>query len=103
METAQDRMRLDHFNQPQMSIVLSYKSRIKRAAEEGLLIFIKYGLALILAFFALQYMTSIISGASNGTNSPLYLNELISKGYLPKAVNGVIQPMGEQNATPVTK
>ena len=102
METAQDRMLKEYEdsvrNLGQSSIKLTYKQRLKLAMEEGLLIFTKYGLALILAFLALQFLTGIISGSRNGTNSALYLNELITKGYLPKAENGVIPVRGEGNA-----
>ena len=102
MSSIQEEM-LNEFKEKERSYY--FRNRLKRAAEEGLLIFIKWALVITLAYVALQYGTGIISGASNGTNSALYLNELISKGYLPKAVNGVIQPMtnGEQNATPVIK
>lgn len=85
---------------------MDFKDRLKQAAESGLLIFVKWGLALILAFFTLQFVTGIISGSNNGTNAVLYLKELQDKGYLPKVVNGTIPPkqeptVGMQNATPL--
>ena len=81
-----ERAQVGHFHKD------SYKNRLKRAGEEGLLIFIKYALVLVLAFFALNYLTSVISGAANGTNAVLYLTELQNKGYLPKVVNGQVPP-----------
>lgn len=68
----------------------TFKRRLKKAGEEGLLIFTKYALVLVLAFLAIQYATSLISGANNGTNSAIYLNELQNKGWLPKVVNGQV-------------
>lgn len=74
----------------QMSIVPTFAQRLKRAGEEGLLIFVKWGLVLVLAFLALNYLTSVNSGAANGTNAVIYLNELQNKGWLPKVVNGQV-------------
>lgn len=71
---------------------MSFKDRLKKAAEEGLLLFAKYGLVLLLAYFALAFGTNIMSGSVNGTQSALYLNELQQKGWLPKVINGQIPP-----------
>lgn len=84
----------------QMSIVPTFKTRMKYAAEQGLLLFIKYGLVLILAYFALTFGTNVVSGAANGTQAILYLVELQNKGYLPKVNNGVI-PEKTNETTPV--
>lgn len=81
--------------QEQTQPVYSFKQKLKKAGEEGLLIFIKWGLALILAFLVLQFGTQIVSGSINGTQSALYLNELQNKGYLPKVVNGQVPPKAE--------
>lgn len=80
-----------------------FRQDLKNAAEQGLLIFVKYGLALILAFLTLQFFTNVVNGSQNGTNAVLYLQELQNKGYLPKAVNGIVPPKSESevgNATP---
>jgi len=89
---------------PNMYVVSTFKVKLKKAGEEGLLLFAKYALALVLAFFTLQFVTSIISGSNNGTNAVLYLKELQDKGYLPKVINGAIPPKTEGqvgNATPL--
>ncbi len=86
----------------QFSIAPSYLQRLKSALEEGLLIFTKYALVLILAYLALQFGTGVVSGSTNGTQAALYLNELQNKGWLPKVVNGVIpqKPEAENAKTP---
>lgn len=102
-DPTQERMRGDYFNPPrniefqsgQFNIIPTFKQRLKKASEEGLLIFVKWGLALVLAFLALQFFTNVVSGATNGTNAVLYLQELQNKGYLPKVVNGSVPPKTE--------
>ena len=74
-----------------------FKQKLKEAAEQGLLIFVKWGLALVLAFFALNILTNVVSGSTNGTQAILYLKELQDKGYVPKAVNGQIPPKQEKD------
>lgn len=64
--------------------------RLKRATEEGLLLFAKYALVVALAYFVLVFATGVINGASNGTAAAQYLNELQQKGYLPQLVNGQV-------------
>lgn len=94
MPSAQERM-YEEYMQPQMSIVTSFKMRVKRAFEEGILITVKYGLLVVIAYFALVFGTQVVNGSINGTQAALYLNELQSKGYLPKVVNGQIPPKSE--------
>ena len=77
----------------------TFKQLLKKNAEAGLLIFVKWGLALILALLALQFLTNVITGSVNGTNAINYLNQAVEKGYLPKAVNGQI-PSKVENAKP---
>lgn len=78
----------------------SFASRLKRASEQGLLLFIKYALVLILAYFALLFVTNVVNGSQNGTQSALYLQQLQLKGWLPKVNPDGSIPMKEQNATP---
>lgn len=68
----------------------TYKMKLKKAGEEGLLLFVKYGLVVILAWFALTFVNNLIAGSQNGTTAVMYINEAIAKGHLPKAVNGSI-------------
>jgi hypothetical protein len=98
VNSAQVKMQEDYSNLGQMDIIPSYKQRMKRAGEEGLLIFIKYFLVVVLAYFALTFGTQLVTGSVNGTQAALYLNELQNKGYLPKVVNGQVPPKTE---TPV--
>ena len=83
----------------------TFKQLLKKNAEAGLLIFVKWGLALILAYFALTFGTQLVTGSINGTQSAIYLNELQNKGYLPKVVNGQVPPKPEvERETPnITK
>lgn len=93
MDTAQDIMyeEMRSLN-AEVSRKLAFKTRLKKAAEEGILIFVKYALVALLLFGALQYFNVLVSGAQNGTQSALYLSELIQKGYLPKAGPNGIEP-----------
>ena len=75
-----------------------FKDRLIKAGEEGLLLFTKYALIVVLAYFVLAFGTNVINGASNGTNAVLYLNELQNKGWLPKVQNGTVPAKEEQNA-----
>ena len=70
--------------------VAPFKYKLKLALEQGLLISAKWGIVLFLAFLALQFATNVVSGSQNGTNAVIYLNELQSKGWLHKVVNGSI-------------
>lgn len=102
MDIAQDKMREDYtYNRlDRLDDQAMFKTRLKHAVESGLLLFAKYFLVLILGYFALQFLTGIVSGSQNGTNSVLYLTELQNKGYLPKAVNGVIPMRNQSNEKP---
>lgn len=73
-----------------------FKTKLKSAMEQGLLLFVKYALVLVLTYVALQFGLNIVSGAANGTNAVLYLKEVQDKGYLPKVVNGSIPPKTEE-------
>lgn len=73
----------------------SFSSKLKRAAEQGILLFVKYALLVLLVFGALQYFNTLVQGSQNGTQSAIYLNELIQKGYLPKAGPNGIEPKVE--------
>jgi len=81
----------------QWSPAPTFKTRIKSAAEQGLLLFIKYSLVALLLYAALNYFNTLVAGANNGTNAILYLNEAISKGYLPKTVQGQLPPKQLEN------
>lgn len=72
-----------------------FKTRLKYAFESGLLLFAKYGLIVLLIYISLQFVNGLIAGATNGNNSAIYLNQLIEKGYLPRAINGQIPPKEE--------
>lgn len=86
----------------QMNIVIPFKLQLKRAAEQGLLLFVKYGLVLLLAYFALTFGTNVVAGSQNGTQAAIYLNQLQLKGWLPKVGSDGQIPTKEQNATPFT-
>ena len=64
--------------------------RLKRAAEEGLLLFAKYALVIALAYLVINFTTNVIAGAANGNLAAQYLNQLQQKGYLPQLVNGAV-------------
>lgn len=89
---AQEKMR-NEYNRMNNQNEARFKTRLKYASEQGLLLFAKYALVLFLSYIALQFLSSIISGSQNGTNAVLYLNELQNKGYLPKIVNGQVPDM----------
>lgn len=72
------------------------RDKLRKAAEEGLLLFAKYGLILALVWLSLNFVNGLIAGSHNGTQSAIYINQLIEKGYLPRAVNGQI-PTKEMN------
>lgn len=62
----------------------SFRDRFKKAAEEGILLTVKYGLILVIFYLALQFGLNIVAGSQNGTASLNYLQQAINKGYLPK-------------------
>lgn len=80
-----------------LQLQVPYKMRLKKAAEEGLLLFAKYGLLLFLVWLSLNFVNGLIAGSQNGTQSAIYINQLIEKGYLPKAVNGQVPPKEVEN------
>lgn len=79
-------------------IGLSFKQKLRGAMEQGVLLFAKYALLAVLLYVSLQFLNGLVTGSQNGTQSAIYLNELISKGYLPKAGPNGIEPKVE---TPV--
>ena len=93
----------DGFTTGQFSIQIPYKMKLKQAAEEGLLLFIKYFLVVVLAYFALTFGTQLVTGSVNGTQAAIYLNELQNKGYLPKVVNGQVPMKPEAEHAQTTK
>lgn len=82
---------------------MEFKLKLKSALESGLLLFAKYGLVLILCYLALAFGSNMLSGANNGTQAALYLNELQQKGWLPKVVNGQIPPKQEDENAKLSK
>lgn len=72
-----------------------FKQRLKNAAEQGLLLFVKYSLLVLLVFGALQYFNTLVQGSQNGTQSALYLQQAIEKGYLPKPGPNGLEPKVE--------
>lgn len=100
MSLAQEKMRTDY----EQAIIYrnrdTFKNKLKIAFEEGIFLFAKWGLIIVLAFLTLQYSMNVVSGSQNGTNAILYLQELQNKGYLPKVVNGQIPPKEIENAKP---
>lgn len=66
------------------------KEKLKQAAEEGLLLFVKYALVLGLLIFSFNYFTRINQAALNGEQAALMLMELQKKGWLPQLTNGQI-------------
>jgi hypothetical protein len=81
---------------------MDFKIRLKQAAEQGLLLFVKYALVAGLIYIIVVNLTNIISGSANGTQAAIYLNELQQKGYLPKVVNGQI-PLKQDSSNEITK
>ena len=98
MDTAQDKMLREYASLGQKNIVPSFKQKLRSAMEQGVLLFAKYALLAILLYVSLQFLNGLVTGSQNGTQSAIYLNELISKGYLPKAGPNGIEPKVE---TPV--
>lgn len=76
-----------------------FKANLKEAFEQGLLISAKWSVVLLVAYLALTMFTNVINGSNNGTQSALYINQLIEKGYLPKAVNGQVPPKVENETS----
>lgn len=67
-----------------------FRERLKKALEEGVVLFAKYALVVALIYGCLMFFNGLMVGSQNGTQSALYLNQLIERGYLPKAVNGEV-------------
>lgn len=78
---------------------MTFKARIKEALEDGLVLFAKYALVLFLIYLGLNFLNGLIAGSQNGTQSAIYINQLIEKGYLPRAVNGQIPPKVQDEKT----
>lgn len=74
-----------------------FRTRLRYAAEQGLLLFVKYALVVGLIWFSVNAITNVVAGSVNGSNALNYLNEAISKGYLPKTVNGQVPPKMEKD------
>lgn len=86
----------------------SYKEILENGFKDGLYLLAKYGLLIVLIYIGLNFVSGLIAGAQNGTQSAIYINKLIEKGYLPKVVNGEIPPKVEDEKTtnndnPITK
>jgi hypothetical protein len=88
---------LSNLNDKLRNEMTPYRTRMKKAAEEGLLLFIKYALLIGLIYFSVNIFSNIIAGASNGTSAAIYLNQLQNKGYLPKVgQDGQVPPKQEE-------
>ena len=100
MDVAQERMKDEYAGmRGAMTVPLyTFRYRLKKAAEEGLLITIKYGLVILLSYLGLTFGTNVVNGSNNGTAAALYLNELQNKGWLPKVQNGQVPMKENQNA-----
>lgn len=97
---------LDHLsdlNNQLRNEMTPFKMKLKKAAEEGLLLFIKYVLVAGLIYISLNMISNIIAGSQNGTSAAVYLNQLQNKGYLPKVgQDGQVPPKMENNDAKIT-
>ena len=59
------------------------KDIICRALGEGLFLFLKYGLIIILILVGLIYYNDMKMKAENGNQAAIAINEYIKNGYLP--------------------
>lgn len=71
--------------------------RLKFAATEGLLIFVKYGLIIILIIISVNYFFRVHQAAINGEQAAIAINEFIKKGWLPEIRNGQVPERTNDN------
>lgn len=61
-----------------------FKFQLKKAAEAGLLLFVKWGLVLILVIFAFNYFTRVNQAALTGEQAAIAVRMFQEKGWLPQ-------------------
>jgi hypothetical protein len=58
--------------------------------KEGLLLLVKYGLFIVLIWYAFNFSLATYNKANNGQQAALMILELQKKGYLPQLINGQV-------------
>lgn len=58
--------------------------RLRRACEEAILLFVKYGIAIFLIIYAYLYFMDIRRMSINGDQAAAAILQFQAKGYLPK-------------------
>lgn len=80
----QEKVYQDVFSPTQIRQTKSFITRLKCAAEEGILLTVKFGLLFIVILYTVTYLLDIRQMAINGNQAALAINEFQSKGWLPK-------------------
>ena len=60
------------------------KDKLVKAFEEGILITVKYGIIIVVIIYTFNFMNGTRQMAINGNSAALAIQELQSKGWLPK-------------------
>jgi len=63
---------------------MTFLDRLKIAAQESVLIAVKWGLLIVIILTAVNYVTRIRTAALNGEQAAIAINEFQSKGWLPQ-------------------
>ena len=61
-----------------------FRTKLVKAIEEGVLIFVKFGLIIVLIILSIEYALKIKQAALNGEQAAIAINEYQQKGWLPK-------------------
>lgn len=69
---------------------------IKKAAIEGLLLAIKYGLIILIILYCYNFSNNTYQMSINGNQAALAIKMFQEKGYLPKFVNGEVPNKSEK-------
>lgn len=82
---------------------MDYKDKLIEAFKDGLLIVAKYGLIVVLIWYAFNYSLQTRNMAINGEQATLAINEYINKGWLPKLINGEAPKKEDNRIGPLVK
>jgi len=69
---------------------MTFIERLKGAAQESVLIAVKWGLIILIILTAVNYVTKIRTAALNGEQAAIAIVEFQKKGWLPQIVNGQV-------------
>lgn len=61
-----------------------FVDRLKEAAQDGILLLVKYGLIIFVIVYVYLFLMQTRQAAINGEQAAMALNEYIAKGWLPK-------------------